>query len=519
MDKEEQQTRLEQRLANITKNIRTGSPTPSSRGRIDELESRNFTLEEEVKDLRIQLNGKQNEINKIQELLNKRTVELEKTKNEYDEKMKKMRGIFNGANKTLMELRQANASKDSEIEQLKATMEGMEKKHEETTNMVDENQKSMEKITTELHSQSAMYNAQIEQLESKLRQSNQQVNQVKAEFQQYKIRAHALLEQRNSNNEGDVSSVDTLELVASNKKLESDLSFKTSELKHAQDKLRTTERDRKRACELNAQLEKEFEKAQRAAKENSETVKSIQKQLDSFQEENEHLKAETEARYLANVKDFDHRLTKAIDAKEKSLIQKQEENEALQKISEQLGEDLSQLRSELSRRNEHIDELQKQLANKIPSASVVRNAIRNDNSRSSSPSSVTSRTSGNYTDMEERTSNVSEKDKDKDNLLKLQHMAEMLNDSEAHVQRLLEQEKILKEELRKLDRLEKRQDLSVEYLKNVVLKFFESNPADREPLVPVISTILQLSPDEVQSLKENAVDANSNPVVLSFGVL
>ena len=77
----------------------------------------------------------------------------------------------------------------------------------------------------------------------------------------------------------------------------------------------------------------------------------------------------------------------------------------------------------------------------------------------------------------------------------------------------------MKEELRKLDRLEKRQDLSVEYLKNVVLKFFESNPADREPLIPVISTILQLSPDEVQSLKENAVDANSNPVVLSFGVL
>jgi len=62
--------------------------------------------------------------------------------------------------------------------------------------------------------------------------------------------------------------------------------------------------------------------------------------------------------------------------------------------------------------------------------------------------------------------------------------------------------------------------LSIEYLKNVVLKFFESNPADREPLVPVISTILQLSPEEVQSLKTNAInEINSNPVVLGFGVL
>ena len=59
--------------------------------------------------------------------------------------------------------------------------------------------------------------------ETKLRQSNQQVIQVKAEFQQYKTRAHALLEQRNSSNESDGPSADTLELVAANKKLESDL--------------------------------------------------------------------------------------------------------------------------------------------------------------------------------------------------------------------------------------------------------------------------------------------------------
>jgi hypothetical protein len=43
---------------------------------------------------------------------------------------------------------------------------------------------------------------------------------------------------------------------------------------------------------------------------------------------------ETEARYLANVEDFEERLANAIEAKEKNLKQKQEENEALQKISE-----------------------------------------------------------------------------------------------------------------------------------------------------------------------------------------
>jgi hypothetical protein len=43
--------------------------------------------------------------------------------------------------------------------------------------------------------------------------------------------------------------------------------------------------------------------------------------------------------------------------------------------------------------------------------------------------------------MEERTTSVS--DKDKDNSFKLQHMAEMLNESEAQVQKLLEQEKVI----------------------------------------------------------------------------
>ncbi|RIA85111.1 hypothetical protein C1645_388294 [Glomus cerebriforme] len=187
-----------------------------------------------------------------------------------------------------MELRQTVTSKDAEIEELKATTESMKEKYEEAKNIVNESQRSTEKLTTELHSQSATYNAQIEQLESKLRQSNQQNVQLKEEFQQYKTRAHALLEQKNSRGDNDA---EILELVAANKKLESELIFKTSEIKYAQDKLRVAERDLKRAYEVNAQLESEYERAQRAAKENSDAVKSIQKKLDNLAEDNEHLKA------------------------------------------------------------------------------------------------------------------------------------------------------------------------------------------------------------------------------------
>ncbi|CAG8671242.1 18150_t:CDS:10 [Acaulospora morrowiae] len=536
MDKqaEEQNVKLEQKLENLKSKMRTGSPTGNSRVRLDDIESRNFTLEEEVKDLRIQLSGKKNELEKAVELANKRTADLEKAKAEYDEKMKRMRGVFNAANKNLNELRQTVALKDLEIEELKAAMKNLKEDDEKSKSSMDQNQKSLEKLTTELHSQAATYNTQIEQLESKLRQTTQQNVQLKSEFQQYKARAHALLQQRNSGSKNVESGTDVSELLATTKKLESDLSLKITELKYAQDKIMVHEKDLKHSFDLNGKLEKELEEMHKSAKVNAEEMRATQEQCQNLLEENEGLRKalhEAEARYTASVNDFNERLLVSTETIQKKLKQKQEENEQLQSISE--ASQLTQLRSELSQRSEQIEELQKQLS--IASAgkaqSISNSPALRDDSRSASPSSVTHRNSTHNSlsdllaDTEERTSIVSSStltlsDKEQDHVLQLQHMAEMLNESEAHVQRLIEQEKILKEEIRKLDRLEKRQNINVEYLKNVVLKFFETDPSDREPLVPVISTILQLSPEEIQSIRENALNATDNgQVVIGYGVL
>lgn len=54
--------------------------------------------------------------------------------------------------------------------------------------------------------------------------------------------------------------------------------------------------------------------------------------------------------------------------------------------------------------------------------------------------------------------------------------------------------KALREELKKFDRLEKRQNLNIEYLKNIVLSYLESDV--KEPLIPVVTQVLQLSPEE-----------------------
>ncbi|CAG8561778.1 5236_t:CDS:10, partial [Diversispora eburnea] len=459
----------------------------NSRIRLDDIESRNFILEEEVKDLRIQLSSKQNELNKT----------LELTKLENNEKMKKLKGIFNDVNKKLTELRQTVVTKDSEIEELKKTMENLKEKDEKSKSSVDE--KSIEKLTTELHSQASTYNAQIEQLESKLRQTTQQNTSLKSEFQQYKARAHSLLEQKNLSINNNIIDIDSV-----------------AELNYSQEKIRVLERDLKQSLKRNGQLEKEFGKSQQVLKENVKVIRTLQENYQSLLEENEKLKKsqrETEEQYKSNVNDFNDRFNKSTELIQKSLKQKQEENDQLQSILE------NRIITTITTTNITTNTTNINSTGKIQS--MRNHHVRRESSRSSSPSSPHSRPNSIYNslsdllaDTEERASTLS--DKEQDYALKLQHMAEMLNESEVHVQRLMEQEKILKEEIRKLDRLEKRQDLNIEYLKNVVLKFFETDSTEREHLIPVISTVLQLSPEETLSLKDNSI---SNFVVDDLNLL
>ncbi|KAG9299887.1 hypothetical protein G9A89_005416 [Geosiphon pyriformis] len=528
--------------------LKAGSPTGSTHSHVEELENRNFTLEEEVKDLRIQLNGRQNEIAKAQELLNKRTVELEQAKADYYEKMKKMRNILIGANKNLTDLRQTVASKEAEIAELKESLQKFKEKEEQAKSTVDEIEKSASRLSTELLSQAALYTSKIEQLESRLKQSNQQFAQVKTEFQQYKQRAHALLQEKTdkvTNNDTIYESKDS-QSEYSKKRLE-EISSLSLNMKLLNEKLHNAEKDRGQAFELKAQVEKELLKAQQNARQNAKVAQDTQQALLIAQNENQNLKEELskiQNLHNASVQDLKKQLDNSTESIQKNLNKKQEENEELQRISEHLSEELSQVRAELSEKLKQLDEIQKEMMENSstsrsralgpPSNSKTEeklNLRRPEGSRSSSPISTTGRFSGSsttlsdlLTDVDDRRLNLSNValsyDKEKEFTFKMQHMGELLNESEAQVKRLEEQEKVLKEEIRKMDRLEKRQDLNVEYLKNVVLRFLETTPEDREPLIPVISAILQLSPEETKNLRNNVLNLiTTNPVVLGFGLL
>uniref|UniRef100_A0A3Q3EAA0 GRIP and coiled-coil domain containing 2 n=1 Tax=Hippocampus comes TaxID=109280 RepID=A0A3Q3EAA0_HIPCM len=85
----------------------------------------------------------------------------------------------------------------------------------------------------------------------------------------------------------------------------------------------------------------------------------------------------------------------------------------------------------------------------------------------------------------------------------LEHMNSLLHETEATNAILMEQINLLKSEVRRLERNQEREKsvANLEYLKNVLLQFiFLRSGSERQALLPVIHTMLQLNPDEKSKL-------------------
>uniref|UniRef100_A0A3Q2P7T0 GRIP and coiled-coil domain containing 2 n=1 Tax=Fundulus heteroclitus TaxID=8078 RepID=A0A3Q2P7T0_FUNHE len=85
----------------------------------------------------------------------------------------------------------------------------------------------------------------------------------------------------------------------------------------------------------------------------------------------------------------------------------------------------------------------------------------------------------------------------------MEHMNGLLHETEATNAVLMEQITLLKSEVRRLERNQEREKsvANLEYLKNVLLQFiFLRSGSERQALLPVIHTMLQLSPEEKSKL-------------------
>ena len=75
------------------------------------------------------------------------------------------------------------------------------------------------------------------------------------------------------------------------------------------------------------------------------------------------------------------------------------------------------------------------------------------------------------------------------------HLRELVAESESHVERLETQVSVLKEEIRRLERNQKRYEgINLEYLKNIMVSFLDAeHEKDRRPLLQVCIPLFALS--------------------------
>ena len=481
----------------------TAAPTTAvDTDRLAELEKRNFTLEEQVKDFKFQISSRQSELTKAQEMLVKVKQENEQMNAANEEKLKKIKGLFAVANKNINEQRELVSKKDTELTELQSQVEQLKHELETAKLSVESYQHDIKRLSLELADQGTLSVSKTAELQQQFNAATDELNQVKLEYQNYKLRAHALLQQKTD----DAATRKVASLEAEVDHLTKERNELSQSAERSKQKIRELESELYEALERVTELESQMDGVNRLEQQRNQ----LEQKLNTMQHE---LSAERSS-FELKLKMKDSEIADMLEKNKKEFVaererietrltEKENELESLQQITEDLNEQLSQARSEVLKFKDEVSQTKRQLDDYMsnPTSPVqMANGSSNGGSKRNSNTSVVvplhnllknDGGSGSLADL--NTSRIRELE------LQLQEMTEVLADSETRVQQLLDQERILKEEIRNIDRQDRRTHLNMEYLKNIIMKF-ASTP--NQALVPVLSQVLLLNPEESKELRE-----------------
>lgn len=347
----------------------------------------------------------------------------------------------------------------------------------------------------------------VASLKEELSSAQAELQASKVEFENYKVRVHTVLKQQKK----------------------STASAETGDSSEAQEKLQgVVEQMRQKIRDLTEQLELS----------QSET-EAARDQCDRLAQRHQTITSELEARET----EWKHRLDEAI--KQNNMDMSLELDRQLQRQYEELSDKYKKkftvqeaqhccaLESQLEKVEElkrEIAELQQKLLSRqgspqeetptIDITTLERQEGEGSESISPEPSPLTKPLpwslvpTGGFKPLEqllrEDENLVAAEDLDvlhdkvKESQKKVDHLAELLNESESSNLRMTEQNRVLKEEIRRLERNQEREKhaQNLEYLKNIIMKFVTLRGGnEKERLVPVLTTMLKLSPEEKKDLE------------------
>ncbi|XP_065164162.1 GRIP and coiled-coil domain-containing protein 2 [Atheta coriaria] len=444
--------------------------------------------ERSIKDLSAKLEKKNEQVTKLKNQIDAQKSSVSSTKEQnrlMEEKCSELETELDACRieirtfkKQIADLEITIGDKESKIDETLKSLEATRSENEDLSTQLSKIIAEHQKVNQLLREEKDHFRNENVDLESRLRQLSDQLklrsdelDNVNAEYQSYKVRAQSVLRQNQSR---DVGVEEKLTEEAAS--LRAQMKIYQSEIDELKLKLKTLETSNQKLQEEKNDLDVQ--------------QKEIQEDLSNAQVEIEKLNA-------------------------KHLLTIQEHNETVRSLklhTETLSQCYRQQISEQEvRHNREIIELQSKYDKNPPPQTdipslIIPTSIREEGEGSESVDS----TNGNNihplekllgSDQDQELAAV--KKNLNENELRVVHLTALLADTEQDLSKHMQMNKVLKEEIRRQQRSVERERHAenLEYMKNVVFKFITLNNGDeRLRLVPVLNTILKLSPEETNKL-------------------
>ncbi|XP_010557477.1 PREDICTED: protein GRIP [Tarenaya hassleriana] len=356
----------------------------------------------------------------------------------------------------------------------------------------------MAKMRSQLESEMSIQIQSLTAKDAELRVAREEINHLQNEFSSYKIRAHALLQKKDTELAAARDSEQIKALEEALKEAEREIS------------LVSAERDRARQDLQNAlaEREKELEKRTAALKDARDQIKSIELKFDSAIARHQAEKRAWEEDLQVLEETWRRRCEVLTAQNEASSVEDLKKELGDVKLSnKRLKEEHDSLR-ELADR--HIEEKDQEISRLVNENKKLQRSLEQrplvqqyDNHHTVSQQQDAMNLSASAAEQQilllarQQAQREEELAQTQRHILALQEEIEELErENRLHSQ----QEAMLKAELREMERKQKREGVDMTYLKNVILKLLETGEV--EALLPVVGMLLQFSPEEMQKCQQ-----------------
>ncbi|KAL9251652.1 GRIP-like protein [Drosera capensis] len=326
--------------------------------------------------------------------------------------------------------------------------------------------------------------------------AREKISQLEAEFSAYKVRAHSLLQKKDAELAAAMDSEQQRALEESLKEAEKEIISLSEEkekvIKELQDAVANLEkklsaRDAALASteKWAKDLEMKLDSANLCYRTDKEVWELKLKNLeDTWRSKYETLRDQMEVSSAANLQEELENITL-------QYTKLKEEHDSFRDLADRM---IGEKDQEISRLLDDNKNLKQSLASRLQ---VDRDADRYTASKRQDASSISAEEQQILILARQQAQREEELAQSQRHILALQEeIEELVRENQLHNQ----QEAMLKEELRNIERMQKREGVDMTYLKNVVLKLLQTGEV--EALLPVVAMLLQFSPEEVQKCRQ-----------------